>query len=173
MILPIVKTLTGQFNLDPYVVSGLIQVESGGNPWAMNPEPGYRYMWNVRTNGSFRSLTEAERLSIYPPQDFPTLAGDPDQEWWAQRVSWGLMQLMGAVARERGFRGKFLSELCDPEVNVRLGCLHLAGVLRTSEGDIERALATYNGGTRGNVKRPFRNQAYVDKVMKAAASLKG
>jgi len=41
-----------------------------------------------------------------------------------QRTSWGLMQIMGAVARERGFRG-WLTELCDPAVNLEWGCRHL------------------------------------------------
>jgi hypothetical protein len=39
--------------------------------------------------------------------------GLPPTEEVARSISWGLMQVMGQVAREHGFAGKFLSALCD------------------------------------------------------------
>jgi len=45
-------------------------------------------------------------------------------ELLGQQTSWGLMQIMGATARERGFRG-WLTELCDPATNLEWGCRHL------------------------------------------------
>ena len=43
-------------------------------------------------------------------------------EAYARGFSWGLMQVMGQVAREMGFDGTFLSALCDPEQGLAIGC---------------------------------------------------
>lgn len=161
----IVREEASRFFLRPEVVLALIEVESNGNEYAWNPEPHFRYFWNVRSNQAFRRPTEEELDAKTPPKDFPCLAGDPDQEWWAQQASWGLMQVMGAVAREQGFRGPYLSELCDPGVNIDHGCRKLWSQLRWAKGDYEQALAAYNGGRGGNEIKPFRNAAYAQKVL--------
>lgn len=123
--------------LPPSLVRAVIQVESSWNPWAWNPEPRYRFLWDVRRNIPFRTLTQDEIASESPPADFPFLAGDRDQEWWGQQASWGAMQIMGAVAREVGFSGRYLTELCDPMVGVHFGCLYLSRLVKrhlTSKG---------------------------------------
>jgi hypothetical protein len=136
-------------NLDPNLVEGLILQESSGNTFSWNPEPRYRYLWNVATHQPFRPLTFAERASEEPPTDFPFLKGDRDQEWWAQQASWGLCQVMGATAREEGFRGPYLTQLCDPETNLTIGCSVLAKLLLWSAGNVHLALAAYNAGIGG------------------------
>lgn len=150
--------------LDADTLEAQVLVESGGEACAWNPEPRYRYFWNVRARKPFRTVTGAELASKVPPADFPTLAGDPDQEWWAQQASWGLLQIMGAVAREHGLRDPYLTSLCDVTMNLNLGALHLAVLLDWAGGDYARALAAYNGGRGGNERPPFRNQPYADKV---------
>jgi hypothetical protein len=153
-------------NLAIGLVRAVVHVESGGNPWAFNPEPRYRYVWDVRRWAPFRTLRAEEAVSAVPPADFAALAGDPDQEWWGQRASWGLMQVMGAVARERGFRGPYLSELCDPAIGLDAGCRTLVELLRWARGDVTAAVAAYNGGPAGNAPGgPLRNQAYAGKVL--------
>lgn len=152
-------------SLDPMLVGGLIAVESTFNAYAWNPEPNYRYFWNVHTNKPFRVVTNPEIASAFSPKDFPSLAGDPDQEWWAQQSSWGLMQVMGALARELGFAGPYLPELTSPEKNLAIGCVQLRRLLDWANGDTERALAAYNGGKVGNLSRPLRNQAYASNVL--------
>jgi hypothetical protein len=79
-----------------------------------------------------------------PPKDFPYLAGDRDQEWWAQQASFGLMQLMGGLARELGFKGAYLTALCDPDLNLQIGCKHLSALLKWADGDVTKALGAYN-----------------------------
>lgn len=149
--------------LDADLVEAVTLVESGGDPDAWNPEPRYPYLWNVRKGMPFRRLTQEETLSKFPPKDFPCIGGDPDQEWWAQQASWGLMQVMGAVARELKFRKPYLVTLCsNPGLNLDLGCAHLAGHLRWSAGDWERAVRAYNGG-RGGVDLPM-TESYLRKV---------
>ena len=55
--------------------------------------------------------------------------GLPATEEIARSISWGLMQVMGQVAREHGFDGRFLSALCDPDAGVSMGCVVLAAKL--------------------------------------------
>lgn len=135
--------------VSPNIVEAIVLQESSANRWAWNPEPRYRFLWNVRMQAPFRALTFAEQASEAPPADFPSLAGDRDSEWWAQQASWGLLQLMGALARELGFVGPYLTELCDPEINVRLGCTHLSRLLTWAHGDVRQAAAAYNAGRGG------------------------
>lgn len=153
-------------SLDPVLVTALVEQESGvtiEDTYAYNPEEKYHYLWNVRTNAPFRAVTAVELASLYPPHDFPTLAGDADQEWWAQRASWGLMQIMGAVAREGGFKGPFLVQLSDPVINLGIGCTHLAGLLKWSGGNLPKALGAYNAGRGG--WNSTAGQAYAAQVM--------
>lgn len=165
-------TAANAHGLDPMLIAGLVATESNFNPWAWNPEPAYRYLWNVRTKAPFRTPTAAEIASEFPPKDFPAILGDPDQEWWGQQASWGLMQLMGALAREHGFRGPYLPELCDPATNLEIGCTQLSALMTWAHGDPNQALSAYNGGKGGNTIKPFRNQIYATKVLAAAAALK-
>ena len=55
--------------------------------------------------------------------------GLPPTEEVARSISWGLMQVMGQVAREHGFSGKFLSALCEPAAGLDIGCAVLASKL--------------------------------------------
>src|SRR5260370_39591611 len=62
-------------------------------------------------------------------------------EAWARGFSWGLMQVMGQVAREHGFAASehpFLSELCDPEQGITVGCRVLSAKLALASNDFPR-----------------------------------
>lgn len=171
LIIAAMREAARSYSLDPLLVRALVQIESGGDPYAWNPEPPYRYFWDVKKRQPFRLVTDIEVRSKFPPADFPCLAGDCDQEWWGQQVSWGLMQVMGAVARERGFRGPYLPELSAVAPNLTYGCGHLTALLAWARNDEEQALAAYNGGRLGNRVRPFRNAAYAAKVLTARFAL--
>lgn len=136
--------------LDPALVKAIIEQESSWESWAWNPEPRYRFLMNVRLWIPFRSLTPEERASEIPPPDFPVLMGDRDQEWWGQQASWGLMQIIGGVARECGFKGPYLPELLNPEINLRFGCRHLIKKLKAAGQDVIKALLAWNGGGNPN-----------------------
>ncbi len=61
----------------------------------------------------------------------------------------GLMQIMPATGNELGTRiyGRFQqARLLDPQTNVELGTHYLARVIRLFDGNVELALAGYNGG---------------------------
>lgn len=162
----LIDTTAAAHGLDPAIVLALVQVESSGNPWAWNPEHRYRYFWDVARNRPFRAISALELANQFPPPDFNGLAGDDDNEWWGQQASWGLTQIMGAVARELGFTGHYLTALCDPAVNLTYGCMKLKAELTWTYGDVRAALACYNGGRAGNAPSgPLRNAGYAARVL--------
>ena len=156
--------------LESDLVEAVVISESSGNPWAIRYERHYGYLVDVRTRKPFRPLTELEQRSERAPADFVSLAGNADQEWISQQASFGLMQLMGALARELGFRGPFLTELCRVDVNLRLGCLHLSNLMRWAHGDVQKAVGAFNAGY-GNTWDSAAGRAYRLKVFSKRAEL--
>lgn len=164
----IINAAAARHQLDPKVICGQIQVESGGNPFAFKPEPDYRYFWDLRRAKPFRKLDPSEIRSKRAPADFYGLDGFHEQEWVLQQASIGISQLMGAVARELGFRGVFLLELTDPETCIEYHCRRLARDLEWAGGNARSAIAAYNGGRAGNQPGgALRNESYVQKVENA------
>lgn len=74
----------------------------------------------------------------------------------------GLMQLRDETARdcakELKISGFTTDSLFEPEVNIRLGCYYLKKLLKTYNGNIETAIAAYNGGP-GNVDKWLKDQS--------------
>ena len=112
-------------SLDPALVCAVIEQESGWNPWAIRFEPLFfaKYVAALYTNNKV-SASEA----------------------YARGFSWGLMQVMGQVARETGFDALYLSALCDPEQGLAVGCKVLRKKFDAAAGDTTRALLAWNGG---------------------------
>jgi len=113
-------------SLEPALVCAVIEQESAWNPWAMRYEPLFfaKYVASLYTNNKI-SATEA----------------------YARGFSWGLMQVMGHVARESGFDALFLCALCDPEQGLAIGCKVLRKKIDASAGDTIRGLLAWNGGS--------------------------
>jgi len=146
-----------QYGIPEDLLAAIVQVESGGNPWACRYEAHYRWLWDVTHNRPHRA---GDRFSA--PRGVSA-----DTERAGQMTSWGLMQVMGAVARERGFDRPFLSELCAPEHGMRIGCLHLVSYHRRWK-DWEAAAAAYNAGSpRRNKEGKWVNQVYIDRLRAA------
>jgi len=112
-------------SLDPALVCAVVEQESSWNPWAMRYEPLFfaKYVASLYTTSKI-SASEA----------------------YARGFSWGLMQVMGQVARESGFDAPFLSALCDPEQALALGCKVLRKKFDAASNDPTRALLSWNGG---------------------------
>ena len=144
----IVSTARGA-QVPPELVLGIIEAESGGDPHATKINATYPY-----------TMMQAKRPA----------GCSVDMERMCQKTAWGLMQVMGATARELGFDG-WLSELVGPETNVRLGIEFLRRKMSQyfERDGIEGVAAAYNGGApRRRPDGKFVNQSYVDKVMEAA-----
>lgn len=135
-----------KYGLDPTWVRAMIQVESGGRTYATRYEPGWSY-YEIPEYWSNR------------------LAQTVETEMNGQRVSWGLLQVMGGTARHVGFSGYF-PELCIPSVGIHFGCLVLSKKLK-KYGEILDAVAAYNAGTVKKIGPYYSNQSYVDKVVAA------
>jgi soluble lytic murein transglycosylase-like protein len=116
-------------SLDPALVCAVVEQESGWNTWAMRYEPAFftKYVAPLYTNNKI-TATEA----------------------WARGFSWGLMQVMGQVARESGFESTFLSSLCDAETGLTIGCKVLRRKFDAARGDLTQALLAWNGGSNPN-----------------------
>ena len=148
--------------LRPRLIAAIVAKESGGDQLAGNAEPHYQYLWHVRGNRPFRELTPSEIRSEIPPEDFTAHRGVPtDFEWWHQQIGIGLMQVQGAVARERGYEDRWLSALYTGEISIRYGSRHLAWLLAWAQ-DEDAAIASYNGGPQRGPQ--FRNPEYLEAV---------
>ncbi len=124
-LIALARQKAAEHQLYPELVCAICEQESAWNPWAMRYEPAFmsRYVAPLFTNNKI-SATEA----------------------YARGFSWGLMQVMGQVAREHGFDDVFLSELCDPAVGLEFGCRVLSHKLAAADGNVEKALLLWNGG---------------------------
>ncbi len=142
-LVTLARRVAQQHNLDPALVCAVIEQESGWNPWAIRYEPAFftRYVAPLYTNNKI-SASEA----------------------YARGFSWGLMQVMGQVARENGFDAPFLSALCDPEQGIAVGCRVLARKLAAAGGDTTRGLLAWNNNT---------DVAYAAKVLDRLRSFTG
>ena len=116
-VIDLARQIAAEHGLAPALVCAVIEQESAWNPWAVRYEPGFlsRYIAPLYTSGKL-SATEA----------------------YTRAMSWGLMQVMGQVAREFGFKEASLSELCDPAAGIEFGCRILAA--RMARVDIHNHL---------------------------------
>lgn len=149
------------------IVAAIVQVESTANTFADRYEPDYAYLWNVKTAKPYR-VRPADRSLDRAPADFSSPRGvSVHTEWISQQTSYGLMQVMGAVARELGFTGPFLTQLCDPATGLDFGCRLLANLKRRylAKYGWEGVLRGYNGGSGAAVNAT--NPEYPSKIKAA------
>jgi soluble lytic murein transglycosylase-like protein len=123
----LIQTLAQKHQLDPWLVEAIVFTESSDNPFAIRYEPHFRD-WLSRQGLNLTRQDEVFRS-----------------------ISWGLMQVMGQVAVERGFGGHFLSELLEPDVGVEFGCRQLAWLSQKAI-DLDEMVCAYNTGL-GNARR--------------------
>src|SRR3990167_3971339 len=129
--------------LDPALVQAVCHHESDNwNPWAVRYEPAFYSRYIEKMVG----LSQTEKTM--------------------RATSFGLMQVMGQVAREYGFDEKYLTELFDPLNAVTQGCKKLKKCLELEGGVASAALLRYNGS--GNANYPdlvmvhFKDYAYLN-----------
>ena len=120
-IVTLARTIAYEHGLDPALVCAVVEQESAWDAHAIRYEPGFRNRYVAPLN-----LPATEEI--------------------ARSISWGLLQVMGQVAREHGFQGPFLSSMCDPAVGLAIGCTVLAAKLAAGAGNVPRGLTLWNGG---------------------------
>jgi soluble lytic murein transglycosylase-like protein len=128
-MIDLVRSIASAHGLEPALVCAVVEQESAWNCWAVRYEPAFlsRYVAPLYTAGKL-TATEA----------------------YTRSMSWGLMQVMGQVAREHGFDGDSLPELCDPALGIEIGCRILAARLARARGNMTAALLAWNGGANSN-----------------------
>lgn len=137
----LIETAAALHGLDPDLVEAHVMTESSGNPQAVRFEPAF-YDRYVRPQG-LTDINEAR----------------------GRATSFGLLQIMGQVARELGYKWPF-SMLLQPETGLEWGCKKLAQCYkRYGKTDINAGIAAYNCGTpKMKQDGKFQNQEYVDRV---------
>jgi soluble lytic murein transglycosylase-like protein len=120
-LVDLAKQTASVYGLDPILVCAVIEQESDWEPWSIRYEDAF-YNHYVDPSGVQRSSTE----------------------YRARAFSWGLMQIMGEVARELGFTGH-LASLCDPATGINWGCRKLQQCLKSTTS-VHDALQRWNGG---------------------------
>ena len=145
-LITLARATAQKHSLDPTLVCAVAHHESNDwNPWATRFEPGFlkRYI---------------EPMGEDVPRFGTTISKDTERR--DRATSFGLMQVMGQVAREYGFRGEYLSELLTPELALEYGCQRLARALRAAGFAVRPALLRYNGGS--DPKYPDLVLAHID-----------
>ena len=143
-----------EHNLEARLVFAVIQVESNWNTYAFRYEPNFRWLWNVEEAAKKNHVTV-------------------DSMVFAQKTSFGLLQVMGAVAYEHELMNeenpheRLPTVLCNPWHGIVYGCRHLQLKSDLYGPDPELIYAAYNAGSpRRKNNGKLINQASVDRFMK-------
>lgn len=140
----VINDVATRENVPANLLGAIVFTESGGNSLAARFEKDYKYLFESKRFARETGVTETTEMML-------------------QMTSWGLCQVMGAVARELGVVGPLLNIL-DPETNLTVAC-KLIKRLAAKHSQRDDIIAAYNAGTPvKTIDGKYRNQAYVDKV---------
>jgi soluble lytic murein transglycosylase-like protein len=134
-----------------HIILGIIQTESSFNPLACRFEKN----WNYLKTPSYY----AKKLGI-----------TTDTEMIFQKISWGLMQVMGSVYRELGYSGYLNALSNDIERQIKYGINHFFRFYTYYKHDLYKAILGYNRGFSvkdDDVKLALLDEdSYLNKVLK-------
>lgn len=144
----IIKENSKTFDISEELIKSIILQESSLKVWVTRYEPNFfiKYIQNRKTSDL--------------KGHFPRFISK-DTEFNQRSTSFGLMQIMGQVAREMGYSKDSLIELVKPELNIYFGCKFFRRLLDIKNNDIRKALLNWNGGG---------NKYYPDEVLSRKAS---
>lgn len=151
-LLPLVRDVALRFEVNPRFLDSLIVIESGYDPWAVRYEPKYRWLVNSDEYARQNNISKETEVTC-------------------QRMSWGLVQLMGGTARNGGYSGP-LARLIEPELNLTQACLYLRSLQKRYDNS-EDVVAAYNAGSPRRLGKggDYVNQGYVNKFLSVYQSL--
>lgn len=140
----IIEDVSDAENVPANLLAAIVQTESSNNKWACRFEPHYKYLFKTKDHAKENGITEATETVM-------------------QMTSFGLCQLMGAVARELGLKGPIF-QLLDEKTNLEY-CAKLLKRLAGKYKERNDIIAAYNAGSPiKGLNGVYRNQQYVDKV---------
>lgn len=128
--------------IDPVVIQAIAEQESDYLYWAMRFEPGFYYTYIYKKysyNGVKKELGESGR-DLLRKISLST-------EEFSRACSWGVMQVMGQVMRERGYKGILHHVLFVPEIGIEYGIRQFHRQWRRYNGDLDKTIHAYNAGT--------------------------
>lgn len=150
--LRLINSISAEYDMDADLITAMVSVESGGEECAVRYEPHYKWLEDPEKWAALNHITV-------------------DTEVTNQKTSWGLMQVMGGVARELDHT-THLTKLCIPKVGLTLGIRKLKSLQR-QYSKFEDAISAYNQGSpRADITGVYYNQSYVNEVMKRYNYLK-
>lgn len=136
----IIRKSADRYQLSFCLLKALCIKESALDTWATRYESHWRWFLSpIKYAKLMRITTKTERIH--------------------QATSFGLCQVMGAVARECGF-DKPLPMLCIPKHGLDIGAMKLTQLLH-KHNDLRKALAAYNAGNPNSKV----GQKYADHVL--------
>jgi soluble lytic murein transglycosylase-like protein len=143
---PIILKNAKAFKLDSRLINAIIKTESNFIPWAIRYEPVWSYYYLVNDFADKNNITIITEKIL-------------------QACSWGLMQVMGSVCREHGFKD-ILTKMVQPELSIFYGCQHLSKMNKLYNQNMTDVISAYNqGSAKKNISNEYLNQKYVDKVL--------
>lgn len=146
------------------ILGAIVQTESSGNQFALRAETKHAWIIDQTTGKKNALALKSHYIYLFNPEECARSAGvTTDTEIWSQVASWGLCQLMGAVARELGLRGPIV-QLLQADTNLKYAALLLKRLAKRYDKS-EDIMAAYNAGSAiKGINGRYRNQDYVDKV---------
>ena len=140
--------LCADFKVDCRVMAAIITVESNWRPYAVRYEPAF----NLR-NFAFKEYARENHIT-------------EETEKILAKCSWGLGQIMGTTARDMGYCGP-LPALCEPYKGMLWAVKYYLRLCERYEETNDRISAYNAGSVSKDINGRYRNQQYVDKVIKA------
>ena len=142
----LIERISLEHGINHKLFHALILCESGGNKYATQYQPNYRYFYKVYEFSKKLSITYVTEKVF-------------------QASSHGLVQIMGSSARELGFKG-YPFQLYDTETNLRYGAKFIANLKKRYQNQND-LISAYNQGQPFKTQNGFyKNQEYVNKVLK-------
>lgn len=150
----LLPTICAKYQVDPILVKSICMVESSGVSFKTRFEPDWHYF--------SQTLFWSNKLGI-----------TNETEKKMQAMSWGLGQVMGAVARELGFSG-YLPQLCQPEIGLEY-CAKKLSQLSLKYKDQKEVIVSYNAGSpvMDISTGLYKNQHYLVRVSEYYRTFKG
>jgi hypothetical protein len=151
-LLDLTRKIALEMSVDPNLAIAITEQESGYVASRVRYEKNWKYLINPAKYAISLGITVETEIQL-------------------QMFSYGLMQVMGSVARECGF-ASHLSELIWPELGIYYGCKKLKQ-LSKKYPNLNDLISSYNAGSPVIIEGEYKNKSYVSEVKQRLKLLGG